>query len=45
MAFAADDEEQGESLRQLLDFVQNLRMSPPGPHPQDQLKALHPPRA
>ena len=45
MAFAADDEEQVKSLRQLLDFVQNLRISPPGPNPQDQFKILHPLRA
>lgn len=45
MAFAADDEEQVKSLRQLLDFVQNLRISPPGPNPQDQFKVLHPLRA
>ncbi len=45
MAFAADNEEQVKSLRQLLDFVQNLRISPPGPNPQDQYKVLHPLRA
>ncbi|KAL9073966.1 MAG: hypothetical protein Q9161_002588, partial [Pseudevernia consocians] len=45
MAFAADNEEQVKSLRQLLDFVQNLRISPPGPNPQDQFKVLHPLRA
>ena len=45
MAFAADKEEQVKSLRQLLDFVQNLRISPPGPNPQDQFKVLHPLRA
>ena len=45
MAFAADDEEQVKSLRQLLDFVQNLRISPPGPNPQDHFKILHPLRA
>ena len=45
MAFAADDEEQVKSLGQLLDFVQNLRISPPGPNPQNQFRALHPLRA
>lgn len=45
MTFAADNEEQVKSLRQLLDFVQNLRISPPGPNPQDQFKVLHPLRA
>ena len=45
MAFAADNEEQVKSLRQLLDFVHNLRISPPGPNPQDQFKVLHPLRA
>lgn len=45
MAFAADSEEQVKSLRQLLDFVQNLRISIPGPNPQDQFKVLHPLRA
>ena len=45
MTFAADNEEQVRSLRQLLDFVQNLRISPPGPNPQDQFKVLHPLRA
>ena len=45
MAFAADSKEQVKSLRQLLDFVQNLRISPPGPNPQDQYKVLHPLRA
>lgn len=45
MAFAAESEEQVKSLRQLLDFVQNLRISPPGPNPQDQFKVLHPLRA
>ncbi|CAD6570629.1 MAG: hypothetical protein ASARMPRED_003807 [Alectoria sarmentosa] len=45
MAFAADSGEQVKSLRQLLDFVQNLRIAPPGPNPQDQFKVLHPLRA
>lgn len=45
MAFTDDNEEQLKSLRQLLDFVQNLRISPPGPNPQDQFKVLHPLRA
>lgn len=45
MTFAADNEEQVKSLRQLLDFVQNLRISPPGPNPQDHFKILHPLRA
>ena len=45
MAFADDNEEQVKSLRQLLDFVQNLRISPPGPNPRDQYKVLHPLRA
>ena len=45
MVFTDDNEEQLKSLRQLLDFVQNLRISPPGPNPQDQYKVLHPLRA
>lgn len=45
MEFAAGSAEQVKSLRQLLDFVQNLRISPPGPNPQDQFKVLHPLRA
>ena len=45
MTFAADNEEQVKSLRQLLDFVQNLRISPPGPNPQDHLKVLYPLRS
>lgn len=40
MAFAADNEEQVKSLGQLLGFVQNLRISPPVPNPQDQFKVF-----
>lgn len=45
MSFASKEEEQVRSLRQLLDFVQNLRISPPGNDPQDQYQALYPLRA
>ena len=45
MAFATGNEEQVKALRQLVDFVQNLRISPPGPSPRDQFKVLHPLRA
>ena len=45
MAFATGNEEQVKALRQLVDFVQNLRISPPGPIPRDQFKVLHPLRA
>ncbi len=39
MEFASRSEEQVKSLRQLLGFVENLRISPPCPNPQDQYKA------
>ena len=45
MAFATGNEEQVKALRQLVDFVQNLRISPPGPSPRDQFKVLHPLRS
>ena len=45
MAFATGNDEQVKALRQLVDFVQNLRISPPGPSPRDQFKVLHPLRA
>ena len=45
MAFAVDNEELVKALRQLFDFVQNLRIRPPGPHPQDHFKTLHPLRS
>ena len=45
MAFVVEYEDQVKSLRTLLDFVQNLRISPPGRSTQEQFKALHPIRA
>ena len=45
MIFTAGSDEQEKSLRLLLDFIQNLRISPPSTNPQDQFKALHPIRA
>lgn len=45
ITFASENEEQVRSLRQLLDFVQNLRISPPGTDLQDQYQVLYPLRA
>ncbi|THY42723.1 hypothetical protein D6C98_08819 [Aureobasidium pullulans] len=37
-----DDAELVRGIKELINFLQNLRISPPGPTPDEQLQALHP---
>jgi hypothetical protein len=39
-----DDVELVRGVKELINFMQNLRISPPGPTPDEQLQALHPVR-